>query len=206
MSKKVLNPSGYHSSGRTIQEKANNFGMFVKEYDWTGGYETLDNGNVKLITTRGESEVIEITWFKTGGGTVFYTLAGEKVKCRNVSAAALIAQKQPDHSKLRKAVRRKRASIEVGSDIVAQDLIDSLQGSLPFDHESTDAELKLVLKNKQIAWINRISGNIHTAVVTINKQFKVDRDKHNITFIDGTGAGAFPAFRSVCLDSIVSVG
>lgn len=207
MAKTVKNPSGYHSSGKTIQEKANNFGMFVKEHDWSGGYETLQNGDVKLTTKRGENEAIEITWFKAGGGVVNYTLAGETVKCRNVSAAALIAQKQPDHSKLRKAVRRKRANIELdeGSPIV-QDVITSMQGALPFDRESNPAELKIVLKNKQIAWINRLSGQIHTAVVGVNKQFKVNEEKRYITFVEVVPRGFVPCFRSVYLDSIVSVG
>jgi hypothetical protein len=207
MAKIVKNPSGYHSSGKTLQEKAHNFGLFVKEYDWSGGYETKENGDVVLNTSRGESEQIQITWFKAGGGTVNYTLAGETVKCRNVSAAALIAQKQPDHSKLRKAARRKRANIELDADSpIVQDIITAMQGSLPFDRESTPAELKLVLRDKQIAWINRLSGQVQTAVVGVSKQFKVNEEKRYITFVESVPRGFVPCFRSVYLDSIVSVG
>jgi hypothetical protein len=208
MAKNVKNPSGYHSAGKTLQEKAANFGSFVKQHGWTGSFKTAENGDVNLLAQRGDSESIEICWLKGGGGSVRYTLAGTTVKCHNVSAAAKIAQEPPDINKVQKAVRKRHVAPENGE--ITPDILDGLQGSLPFDRESTDQEIKLALKDRNIAWINRLSGTVYQAVVGVSKQFKViraeDPVRDQISFVEVTPRGILPQFRAVYLNSIVSVG
>lgn len=201
MAKNVRNPSGYHSSGRTLEDKANNFGKFVKQFGWAGKWtKDQETGDVSLFCRRGENETIEIVWFNGGGGIVHYTLAGERIKCHNVSAAAAIAQKEPDATRLRKAIRKRRKQFgHVTSDMV-EEMLDDAQCSLPFDSESTDDEIKVALNRRSITWINRQSGQVNSAIVG-GKLFKVVRNGHDyISFVDDFG------FHAVYLDSIVSVG
>lgn len=202
MAKNVKNPSGYHSSGRTLEDKANNFGKFVKQFGWAGKWtKDQESGNVSLFCRRGENETIEIVWHYGGGGTVHYTLAGERIKCHNVSAAAAIAQKEPDATRLRKAIRKRRRQLGVVDPEAVTEMLDDAQCSLPFDHESTDAEIKVALFNRSITWINRQSGQVSSAIVK-GKLFKVVRrtGRAYIDFVDDYG------FHAVYLDSIVSVG
>lgn len=202
MAKNVKNPSGYHSSGRTLEDKANNFGKFVKQFGWAGKWtKDQEAGHVSLFCRRGENETIEIVWHYGGGGTVHYTLAGERIKCHNVSAAAAIAQKEPDATRLRKAIRKRRRQLGVVDPEAVTEMLDDAQCSLPFDHESTDAEIKVALFNRSITWINRQSGQVSSAIVK-GKLFKVVRrtGRAYIDFVDDYG------FHAVYLDSIVSVG
>lgn len=202
MAKNVRNPSGYHSSGRTLEDKANNFGKFVKQFGWAGKWtKDQETGHVSLFCRRGENETIEIVWHYGGGGTVHYTLAGERIKCHNVSAAAAIAQKEPDATRLRKAIRKRRRQLGVVDPEAVTEMLDDAQCSLPFDHESTDAEIKVALFNRSITWINRQSGQVSSAIVK-GKLFKVVRrtGRAYIDFVDDYG------FHAVYLDSIVSVG
>jgi hypothetical protein len=210
MAKNVKNPSGYHSSGRTLKDKANNFGSFVKQFGWGGCWKEESNGNIALIATRGDNEEIEIIWYKTPqpgepNGEVWYTFAGQSKRCHNVAEAAKIAQSPPDPNTVRKAIRSKRQ--ENGE--MTPEMIESLQGSLPFDHESSDEELKLVLFHKDITWINRLSGRTRSAMIGGRRHFKVVRreDKHDyIDFVSVPPRGEIPVFYAVYLDSIVSVG
>ncbi len=187
--KNVVNPSGYHSSGRTLAEKATNFGAYVKPYGWAGSWKTAENGNVLLTANRGENEFIEIEWFKGGGGTVWYTLAGERIKCHNVSGAALIAQNEPDPNRLKRAVRSRKRSGNT----------DLIKSEYDFDG-LTDREIKDALYKKRITWVNSMSGEPYTAMMTGRRHFKVVRNGHDyVEFTDDYG------FHAVYLDRIVSV-
>lgn len=214
MARNVKDPSGYHSSGRTLQEKAANFGTFVKEYGWTGKYTTDSDGNVDLTMTRGDNEAIAICWYAGGGGLVNYTLAGNVLKCNNVSAAAKIAKDKPDPTRFRTAVRKRTATSEY-----TPDMLDGLQGSLPFDHESDDDEIREVLLGKTITWISTFAGSVQTAEVSPKpKHFRVVRNGHDyINFVYPVPARVMArfgkehmeadtyGFRSVYLDRIVGV-
>jgi hypothetical protein len=208
MTRVVKNPSGYTSKGRTAAEKADNFGQYAKQHGWSGKWTgTEEPHTVHLFCRRGESETIDIWWHSNGSLMLdrlpVYSLAGERIKLRNVSAAAKIVAGQPDTSRLRKAVRKQRRQLGVvETPEEAAELLASVQGSLPFDHESTDAEIKAVLLGKGITWINRISGQLNSAVVGGAKHFAVKNGDcpRQIQFIDDYG------FHSVYLDSIVSVG
>ena len=203
--KNVVNPSGYHSSGRTLPEKANNFGAYVKQFGWAGSWKIdPETGNVILTANRGENEIIQIEWYKGGGGEVWYTLAGERIKCHNVSGAALIARNEPDLTRLKRAVSKKRKSMGKLSQDESAMLVSDIQGTLPFDHESDDVELKTVLMGRTITWLTS-TGVLFTAKVGAGKKrnmFKVVRSngKSYIDFVDEFG------FHSVYLDRIVSVG
>lgn len=207
MARVVRNPSGYVSKGRTAAEKADNFGKYAKANGWQGKWSSKEEPHVvHLFCRRGESETIDIWWHANGSLILdrlpVYTLAGERIKLRNVSAAAKIVAGQPDTSRLRKAVRKQRKQLGVvETPEEAAELLASVQGSLPFDHESTDAEIKAVLNNKSIMWINRISGQLNTATVG-GKQFKIVNSDcpRQIHFCDSFG------YHAVYLDSIVSVG
>lgn len=162
---------------------------------------------VHLFCRRGESETIDI-WWDWNGSLILdrlpvYSLAGERIKLRNVSAAAKIVAGQPDTSRLHKAVRKQRRSLGVvETPEEAAEILASVQGSLPFDHESTDDEIEFALFKKDITWINRISGQLHSAHVGGANLFRVSNGDcpRQITFVDDYG------FHSVYLDSIVSVG
>lgn len=208
MTRTVKNPSGYVSHGRTAAEKATNFGVYAKQHGWKGKWSGEEEPHVvHLFCRRGENETIDIWWHENGSLMLdrlpVYSLAGERIKLRNVSAAAKVVTEQPDTSRLRKAVRKQRRSLGVvDTPEEASELLASVQGSLPFDHESTDAEIETVLFKKDITWINRISGQLHSAHVGGVKQFAVKNGDcpRQIQFIDDYG------FHSVYLDSIVSVG
>lgn len=203
MARNVKNSSGYHSSGKTIQDKAAKFGIFVKQFGWSGSFKTNEDGNVDLVATRGDNETIQITWYKTGGGEVWYTLAGERQRCHNVSAAAKIAQEKPNYDRFNRVMRKRRKKLAVENGEVTPELTDGLQGSLPFDHESSDDEIKLMLLKRSITWVDSL-GRLNTATVNAGKYgdlFKVVRNGHDyIDFVDEYG------FHSVYLDRIVSVG
>lgn len=224
MTRVIKNPSGYHSRGRSAREKAAHFGSYAKEHGWTGKWsEDDDTGLLHLFARRGENETIDIWWIMNNGAAhpdmlPIYTLAGEKIKCRNVSAVAAIAAKSPDENRLKKAVRKQKRQMGAGEP-VSQEHIEALQGSLPFDHESTDDELKDVLVGATVVWINRWSGETDTAQISTDpKHFKVARNGHDyISFVNPIPQRVLAqfgkaqmdcdtyGFRSVYLDSIVSV-
>jgi hypothetical protein len=218
MARNVKDPSGYHSAGRTLQEKATNFGTFVKQFGWKGNFETDADGNVDLTAKRGDNEVITITWYKGGGGEVWYTLAGQRIKCNNVSAAAKIAKDDPDPSRFRRAVRKRKTDSAVEE--FTPEMLEDLQGSLPFDHESSDAEIQEVLLGRTLTWINLTTGKVETAEVSDKpKHFSVCRNGHDyVNFVYPIPARVLSrwgkdhmesdtyGFRSVYLDRIVSVG
>ena len=221
MTRVVKNPSGYVSHGRTAAEKADNFGKYAKSHGWQGKWSAKEEPHVvHLFCRRGESETIDIWWHANGSLILdrlpVYTLAGEKIKLRNVSAAAKVVAAEPDMSRLRKATRKQRRQmngdgpVKLSEDEIS-DYIAGMQGSLPFDHESTDEELKAVLKGRTVTWVNRFSGQLNSAVVSDNpKQFKVIREpKPQVHFVypvqRRTMIDTF-GFRAVYLDSIVSVG
>lgn len=188
--------------GRTGKEKAVNFGQYAKSYGWGGKWSAEDDSqSVHLFASRGENESIDIYWHERG---VFisatYSLAGEKIRLHNVAAAAQVARNKPDEKRLNKAIRRRRKSKSVDVTQISDDVIAGLQTSLPFDKESTDDEVKAVLFNKSITWVNRQTGQVNSAIVG-GKSFKVVRNGRDyIDFVDGFG------FHAVYLDSIVSVG
>src|SRR5882672_7818924 len=101
----------YQARGRTGPEKAVNFGTYAKQFGW-GGKWLFDEGNgeTHLHAFRGDHECIDIWWDVKGRVTqealALYIIAGEKIKCRNVSAAADIAAKEPDMTRLQKAHRK----------------------------------------------------------------------------------------------------
>ena len=201
MDRVIRNPSGYHSQGGNAAGKAAYFAEFIKTHGGGGSWSTED-GMLHLVANRGDNETIEIWWEETGKFIeAIYTLASETVGCHNVSAAAAIAAKAPSTERLRNAARTKRK--EMGVIDKAQDaseLIASAQGTLPFDHESTDKELKAVLFNRSITWVNRLSGALYSAVVG-GKMFRVVNGDvpRQISFCDSYG------YHAVYLDSIVSV-
>jgi hypothetical protein len=82
----------------------------------------------------------------------------------------------------------------------------SLRGSVPFDAESTDDEIEAVLHKRSITWINTISGQVDSARIDADKQFKIVRKNGNekikadfVTFCCAEG------YRAVYLKSIVAV-
>jgi hypothetical protein len=213
----IRNPSGYHSSGATHKDKVNNFALFIKDFGWTGKWkEDEDSLILTLIASRGDNERIDIEWpAPQWWPDVWYTFAGNTIKCRNISHAAKLAQALPDAETLRRASRRRRRSISLplssGPAIAipgesVESLTESLLTSLPFDKESTVEEVVAALRrhrNPTIVWVNRISGDVNSAMmrtgkrhnsVTANKEGKVI-----IQFTDEHG------FHAVYVESIVGI-
>lgn len=183
----VKNPSGYHSKGKSPKEKVVNFAAFIKEFAWTGSWkEDPTTGDITLIATR-EAERIEVYWnTPIAWPEVFYSYAGHKIKCRNVSAAAKIAQGEPDPERMRRIAGKlrvgtlsasmQRPSGPVGrpdgaevpsddpgdSDVSAGDL-EALRGYVPWDKASTPEEVKAELmhyRTPTITWVNRIAASV----------------------------------------------
>lgn len=204
----IRHPSGYVSAGRSAADKAYKFAMYTQEHGWAGKWSTNEKtGITHLFARRGENETIDIWWLANGSLDLdhlpVYTLAGERIKLRNVSAAAAIARNLPNPDRLKKNVRRRRNTNGTVTPTDASELLASVQGSLPFDHESTDAELKAVLFGRTITWLSPTAGLLNSAVVGGKNVFKVVRKATcptYIDFVDDTG------FHSVHLDKIVSVG
>lgn len=224
MARVIKNPSGYHVRGSTAAEKAEHFGLYVKEHGWKGKWSIdEESGILHLFARRDENETIDIWWLPTGAAhpdmLPVYSLAGERIKCRNVSAAAALAVKQPDENRRVKAVRKQKRQMGIHGEQVTQETIDALAGSLPFDHESTDEELKDALIGRTIVWVNRWSGDTDTAEISTDpKHFEVNRNGHDyINFVYPIPQRVLArfgkehmecdtyGFRSVYLDSIVRV-
>lgn len=194
MAKVVRNSSGYHSRGRDGVEKAQQFGAYCKEHGWSGDYK-LEDGVVHLIARRGENEVIEIWWSEAGKALPrpdlpVYTLAGESVKLLNVSAAAVRVANEPEHTRLREAVRKRRK--RAGGPVAP---VNSTRFK-----DMPDDEIEHTLLGKRITWINSISGDVDSAEVLGRKTIKVYRNgRDQVHFTDEAG------FHAVYLDAIVSV-
>lgn len=193
----IKNPSGYQSKGRNGNEKAQRFGLYCKEHDWQGEYGPDDNlaGVVHLFARRGENETIDIWWSDSGKALPdmlpIYTMAGERIKLRNVSAAAVRVANEPEPARLGKAVRKRRRALG-GTPT-------SVEGSYDFK-DMADDEIELALLGKAVIWINSISGEVESANVEGRKTIKVYRNgRDQIHFTDSLG------FHAVYLDAIVSV-
>lgn len=216
------NRSGYTSSGKGALAKAQKFTEAISSHGWQCK-TTFDEGLgvTHLFARRSENETITIHWHEPNGRIIpndlpVYTLMGEPIKLRNVSAAVSIAVKPTDVSRAKKSSRRARRRIDAlgrripapgerltnatGSAIESLDAISAYEsGSLPFDRESTDTEISIALKGRPIAWLNSQSHNVENGVVRkLNKVVRNGRDY--IDFVDDTG------FHAVYLDKIVSVG
>jgi hypothetical protein len=185
--------------GRDAGRKAQNFADYAKQYGWTSKWSE-SNGVTHLFCRRGESETIDVWWQDNGcvmpGMEPIYTLAGERIKLRNLSAAAKVAEKRPDPERLKRATKKRKGIEYAGA-------IDGLRTSLPFDDESDDDEIEAVLHNRLITWMNRLSGQLYSARVNADKKFRVIRKDlaslDQIEFTDEEG------FHAVYLHSIVSV-
>lgn len=193
----------YQARGRTGPEKAVNFGTYAKQFGW-GGKWLFDEGTgeTHLHAFRGDNECIDI-WWQANGAVIqtalpIHTLAGEKIKCRNVSAAAAIAAKEPDVTRLQKAHRKQRRAVGGKVEVKAT-----------YDFEDmTDDEIEQALLGRTIGWVNTLSGEVDQAEVLGRKTIKVTRSglgdeesevKPQVHFTDGSG------FHAVYLESIVSV-
>ena len=212
----VKNPSGYHSFGATHKDKVNNFAKFINDFEWTGKWYVDDDSEIlHLNATRGDNERIDIEWPETQWWPdVWYTFAGNTIKCRNISQAAKLAQELPDAERMRRASHRARRSISLplasGPAIAivgdpADELISSLTTSVPWDTESKAGEVKAALlkhRNTTITWVNRISGKVNSAMIK-PRNFKVTTTKEGkvvIQFADDFG------FHACYADSVIGVG
>lgn len=198
MPRVIHNPSGFHSRGRSAREKAAHFGAYVKEHGWTGKWsEDEDTGLLHLFARRGENETIDIWWIIENGAAhpdmlPIYTLSGEKIKCRNVSAAAAMAAKSEDDANERRAAaRRTKPKTHKAHKVVKTTKYLQMR----------DDELEKLVLGRKIKWVNSISGDLEEAVVGgIKIKPRVVRNGHaRLDFLCDEG------FRSVYLDQIVSV-
>ena len=212
----VKNPSGYHSHGKTHKEKAFNFGKHIKQFGWSGSWSQPEGDPIlRVIMTRSSSEKIEIEWpDDQWWPDVYYSYAGDTIKCRNISAAAKIASEKPNPERMRKSVRKKRtggsriaeafAAGTGNSDATAEELIDALRTTLPFDRESTPEEIKAVIKTKvnpTIVWINRLTGGAESDYIkTWSRHLKVTQNREGKTIIHFVGA---TQFHSVYAESVI---
>lgn len=196
--------------GRNGLHKANSFASFAKEFGWNTKVSSTQEDDVRLFARRGDSETLNFVWINgCWSGESHYTLAGEKIKCHNLSAASKIVQGKPDPDRLRKATRKlkRQTGIEYSEGPIKDSDIDSLRGSLPFDDESSDEDIQAVLHKRSITWVNTTSGQVQYSVrVDVDKQFKIVRKKDNekikadfITFCSTEG------YRAIYLRSIVAV-
>lgn len=216
----VRNPSGYHSHGKTHKEKVYNLGVHIKEFGWEGTWKQPEGDDVlKATMKRGDSEIIKIWWPDSQWWPdVYYTYAGNEMKCRNISHAAKLASEKPDPDKMRRNASRKNgrksngiaAAFAAGASNMgpsADDLIASLATTLPFDRESTPDDIKAVLKTKvnpTIVWINRLSGCVEQDYIkTWSRHLKVTANKEGKLIINFVGGHQF---HSVYLDSVIGLG
>lgn len=209
----VKNPSGYRSSGRNAAEKAQQFALHAKAHGWSGKW-TLDEESriLHLFARRGESETIEIWWHESGKACPdmlpVYTLAGERIKLRNVSAAAVRVAGEPDVQRLKKATKRARRKLTALTGEKPAEEVVPIKGQYDFSG-MTDEDIFDALAGRTIAWVNSISGQMDAAVVSLSKkQFRVVRNGHDyVNFTQRASRdGRFgDGFRSVYLDNIVSV-
>ena len=211
----VRNPSGYHSHGKTHKEKVYNFGVHIKQFGWSGGWEFDEDAQILRATMmRGEAEKITIEWPESQWWPdVWYHFAGNTMKCRNISQAAKIASEKPDPERMRRSSRGKNSVAKRiaeahasggGNSDSAAELIESLRTTLPFDKESTTEEIKAVIKakiNPTIVWVNRISGGVEEDYIkTWSRHLKVTENKDGKVIIHFVGGHQFHA---VYLESVI---
>lgn len=195
--------------GRDGLRKANTFASFAAEFGWQ--CKVNQNGlEVKLFARRGTSETLDFIWIDgSWSDCCFYTLAGERIKCHNLSAASRIVQEKPDPKRLTKATQKRKRQTGIDyttNHVFSEDDLLAARGSLPFDSESSDDEIEAVLHRKSITWLNTISGQVYSAFVDADRQFAIVRKNCNekikadyITFSTKFG------YRAVYLHSIVAV-
>ena len=195
--------------GTDSAAKAEFFGAFIREHGWKGKYDyDEDTGETHLWAKRGENERLDVYWQRNGsmgeGRDPIYTLAGDQVKLRNLSAMAKIAAAKPDGERLQRAIRKKRKASDVPDGGYTPEMMSDLQVALPFDDESSDEEIVAILDHAAITWINRMSGDTESGIAGSNHLEVVRREdgRHYVNFCDLLGG----FFRSVYLSSIVSVG
>jgi hypothetical protein len=208
----IHHASGYHSFGATHKDKVNNFAKFIKDFEWTGKwYVDQDSEILHLNATRGDNERIDIEWPETQWWPdVWYTFAGNTIKCRNISHAAKLAQEVPDAAKMKRASRRRKAriSLPLGSGPAigitgepVEGYAESLSTSLPWDKESKSGEIKAALlkhKNPTITWVNRINGAVKSGVVK-GKNLKVSTNKEGKVIIEFADEFGFHACYADCV-------
>jgi hypothetical protein len=211
----IKNPSGYHSFGVTHKDKVNNFALFIKDFGWHGKWkEDEDSLILTLDAARGDNERIDIEWPATHSSPgVWYTFAGNTIKCHNISQAAKLAQALPDAEAMRKAnYRRKRRAplpLSSGPGIAIsgesfESLAENLSTSLPWDKESPPGEVKAALlkhKNTTITWVTSITGDVKSGMIK-TKNLKVTANKDGkviIEFADDFG------FHACYADSVIGI-
>lgn len=205
------NKSGYTSVGKTAQDKAMKFQDVIRPHGWLSKYTYDPETKItSVFSRRNTTETIEILWHGVSCITPpTYTLAGEPIKLRNVSAAVSVATKPIDTSRLNKSIKRKTRKVPgLGSALgdpmrapgtpVPADPISSASEALGLARDS-DGELRSRLTGREIAWVNSISGNVEQGYVNSIK--KIVRNGHDyVEFTDRNG------FHAVHIDKIVSVG
>ena len=211
----VRNPSGYHSHGKTHKEKVYNFGLHIKQFGWSGRWWQAAESDVLEAKMERGGETIQIWWpDNQWWPDVYYTYAGDQIKCRNISQAAKIAADKPNPERMRKSARKKAsggrriaeafAAAGGNSDSTTEELIDALRTSIPFDSESTPEEIKAVIKTKvnpTIVWVNRLTGGAEQDYIkTWSRHLKVTENKEGKKIINFVGADRF---RSVYVDSVI---
>jgi hypothetical protein len=193
----VKNPSGYHSKGKTIKDKASNFGKFIKEFGWTGKWvEDEETGDITLTAKR-DNERIEIFWNPPipWPTEVFYYYGGSRLRLKNVSAAAKLAQENPDAARAKRGFSRKRSGISPTlSSGPAIALLDYLE-------DASEDEIANAIVGDSITWVSSLSGEPQTDRI-LPKQFKVTANKEGRTIIHFCGDFGF---HSVYLDAIVNI-
>jgi hypothetical protein len=191
------NPSGYHSKGKTIKDKANNFGMFIKEFGWTGGWkESPETGTITLIATR-DNERIEVYWNPPNPwpDEVSYFYGGTKLKLKNVSAAAKLAQETPDADRTRRGFRRRNNGMSVAlSSEPVRPVLDYLE-------DAPEDDIASAIIGDSITWINSLTGDTESDRI-LPRQFKVTANKDGRTIIHFCGDFGFHA---VYLDAVVNI-
>jgi hypothetical protein len=192
----VRNPSGYHSKGATPKDKANNFGKFIKDFGWSGSWrEDPETGDITLVAKR-DNEMIEAYWNNPiPWPEVFYSLGGNRIKCRNISMAAKLAQETPNADRARRGFRRaKSASPVANGSGPGKALLNYLE-------DASEDDIAGALVGDTVTWTSALGGEPQTDRI-LPKQFKVTANKEGRTIIHFCGDFGF---HSVYLDAIVNV-
>lgn len=211
------NKSGYTSVGKTAHDKATKFSDTIRLNGWLSKYTYDPETDIThVFARRGEDETLDVWWH--GASCITqpkYTLAGEPIKLRNVSAAVAVAAKEADRSRIGRTVKRKaRKMAPLGSPLsddagVAQgnglaESISAAREALAPILGGTDVELKRELRHATVSWVNSQSGNVESAVVgrvtnIVRTNIHGKLSKPFVEFIDDRG------FHAVYLDAIVGV-
>lgn len=207
------NKSGYTSSGNSGPAKAVKFTETIQQHGWEckTHYDEATQ-TTHLFARREDKETIDVWWIGPKGALTkeklpLYKLAGETIKCINVSAVLNIASKEADLSRLGKAVKRstrRKVNLVVSSENEAVaatysgEAIQAARDALAPTLDGSYAELRERLEGTVIQWVNTQSKMTEEAIVSRVKS--VTRNGHDyITFTNKEG------FHSVYLDSIVGI-